>query len=182
MVLNYNVVVINVEKLNNILKSLASKDRYTHFIQESDLNIYYASDLIQAEIDEVDAVINTWQDFTNTDNLINYLEKEVHPFTKYLMYSFAAENINLGITQAGKTEYVLGLFSKKYAVPSLNLTLPVSLKECFDTGSLYSARSVIQKIRDNPLDYSGLSPYVTDARLLKMKNDIETFLGIPLSS
>lgn len=182
MILTYNIVVINVEKLNNILKTLASKDRYTYFIQESDLKIYYSNDLIQAEIDEVDAVINSWQEYTTYDQLIIYLETSVFPFIDKLMYSFAAENISLGITQAGKTEYVLGLFSKKYTYPDANILTPISLKDCFDTGSLYSARGIIQKIRDNPLDYSGLSPYVTDARLLKMKNDIETFLGIPLSS
>jgi hypothetical protein len=109
-----------------------------------------------------------------------YLEKVIFPFVRNLINSFAAENIALGITPSGKTGVLLGMFTRQYDIHSNGY--PISLKDTFDTGSLYESRSVIQYLRDNPAEFSGLSPFITDARLLKMKNSIELVLGVTLST
>ena len=181
MVHTYQVQILNTSKFHLKMKSLSFGDLYDYFIQDVDLDIHFTQVLTQPQIDELDAVMSSWIDYETVDQLEAYLDDEVFPFIKRLINVFASENIAMGITQSGKTAQVLGLFSKKYNVPETNLLLPVSLKESFDTGSLYVAIDVLQKVRDTPSDFSGLSPFITDARLLEMKNKIETFLGVPLS-
>lgn len=143
------------------------------------LTIFFSEDITTEQEDALDEFIANWLDYNTVETLTIYLDSEVFPFIKNLMNVYAAENISMGITQAGKTDDVLGLFEKKHVISgSLH---PVSLKAAFDTGSLYTALTVVQQIRDTPLEYVGLSPFVTDARLLEMKNKIETFLGLELS-
>lgn len=147
---------------------------------EDALTIYFSQALDASQVTTLDGVVAAHTGKTSAEQIADYLALQVFPFVRDLINDFAAENITLGITQAGKTGHVLGLFSKPYPCPSI--TLPISLKNCFDTGSLYSARDVIQYVRNNPMEYAGLSPFITDARLLAMKNKIETFLGLPLST
>lgn len=144
------------------------------------LDIYFPTELAQNELDTLDGVVAAHTGKTTAEQLADYLDNSVFPFCKELINTFAAENISMGITQAGKTPHLLGLFTKKYPIPNANLG--ISLKACFDSGSLYAALAVIQYVRDNPTEFDGLSPFVTDARLLSMKNKIEAFLGLPLSS
>lgn len=151
-------------------------EKSTEFNSQSEADVYAASNG-----GTVSSFIEPDPPSVTVQQLTEYLDGRVFPFVKNLINSFAAENISMGITQAGKAGHVLALFSKYYPVPSL--LLPCALKDSFDTGSLYVSLAVIQYIRDNPLEYDGLSPFVTDARLLKMKNQIELFLGVtPLST
>jgi hypothetical protein len=144
------------------------------------LDIHFTAALAQNEQDTLAATVAAHTGKTSAEQLADYLNSTVHPFCEDLINTFAAENISMGVTQAGKTAHLLGLFTKKYPIPSESLG--ISLKACFDSGSLYAARDVIQYVRDNPSEFDGLSPFVTDARLLSMKNKIETFLGLPPSS
>ncbi len=144
------------------------------------LDIHFPAELAQNELDTLDGVVAAHTGKTTAEQLAVYLNESVFPFCAELINTFAAENISMGITQAGKAAHLLGLFTKKYPIP--NETLGISLKACFDSGSLYAALDVIQYVRNNPSDISGLAPFVTDARLLSMKNKIETFLGLPLST
>ena len=144
------------------------------------LDIHFPAELDAGQITALTGVVNAHNGKTSAEQLADYLNTSVHPFCTDLINTFAAENISMGVTQAGKTAHLLGLFTKKFPIP--NEDLGVSLKACFDSGSLYAAREVIQYVRDNPSNFDGLSPFVTDARLLSMKNKIETFLGLPLST
>lgn len=139
------------------------------------------SDTLSVENEAIlDIAVGNHTGLTIVEQLTKYMDGTVHPFVKELINSFAAENISMGITQYGKTGHVLALFSKKYPIP--NQDFQCALKDSFDTGSLYISKDIIQHIRNNPSEFSGLSPFITDARLLAMKNKIETFLGLPLST
>lgn len=86
-------------------------------------------------------------------------------FGQKLLTEFAAENIALGITQAGKTKSVRMALADAQAALS--------------TGSLYDAiaelKSIPEEVKDNT--------FLTDARLLSAINKIETYLGLaPLST
>lgn len=146
----------------------------------TEVTVNFSSELTAQEESDLSSIVTAHTGMTSVQQLSNYLDNSVFPFVTNLIRTFAAENISMGITQAGKTGDVLGLFEKQYTVSGI--TKPVSLKSSFDTGSLYVSRSIIQHVRDNPTEFDGLSPFVTDARLLGMKNKIETFLGLPLSS
>lgn len=147
---------------------------------DDNLYIYFDQSLSSGDKTILDGIVTSHEHTTAAEQLKDYLDKSVFPFVNNLINTFAAENISMGITQAGKTGDVLGLFQKSYDIGYLH---PVSLKGSFDTGSLYISLEIIQHVRDNAAEYTGLGPYVTDARLLEMKNKIETFLGItPLST
>lgn len=145
------------------------------------LTIELDSDFTTQQETDLDAFMSSWVDFTTAETLKVYLDGTIFPFVDDLINTFAAENIAMGITPAGKTGEVLGLFVKQYDIESNGF--PISLKDTFDTGSLHEAIAVLQYVRDNPTEYTGLSPFITDARLLEMINKIEVQLGItPLST
>lgn len=85
-------------------------------------------------------------------------------FGSMLLKQFSAENVLLGITQYGKTGEVL---TKLSSVMSATIA-----------GSLYEAIVRIKAIP--PEDYDSI--FVTDARLLKFVNQIESYLGITISA
>ena len=143
------------------------------------VSIIYASDLSSENQTTLSTTVTNHVAQTTAEYLRKYLDGTVYPFTQGLIATFAAENIAMGVTQAGKADDLLGLFGHHFDIGSM---YPVSLKSAFDTGSLYVSLVIIQHWRDNPSVYDGLSPFVTDARLLTLKNRIETFLGAPLST
>jgi len=81
-----------------------------------------------------------------------------------LIKEVAAENILLGITQAGKTNFV------RKATNEVMLALM--------SGSLYDAIYEIRQIPPEKKD----EVFLTDARLLQYINKIEAYLGISLST
>lgn len=148
------------------------------------LTVHLNADFTAEQGAALDAFVSGFVDFTTAESLSIYLSATIHPFVEDLITTFAAENISMGITQAEKTTSVLGLFTKKYDVE--NNGLPIALKEAFDTGSLYSAISILNYVRATPSEFDGtgannLTPFITGARLLSMLNKIETFLGIALT-
>ena len=85
-------------------------------------------------------------------------------FGQELITTFAAENIGMGITQTGMTTPVR--------------TVTADIVSALATGSLYDAITAAKAIPIESYD----STFVTAARLLLFVNEIETYLGIPLST
>lgn len=179
MELVFQKEILNAPKFHTKLQAQSYGDAYVYFVQDSTLRVIFNRELTQQEQDDCSAFVVAFIDYETVDQLADYLDNEVTPFVKQLLTKFAAGNIAMGITQAGKTADVLGLFEKRVEIGASEL---VSLKAALDTGSLYVALSVLQYYRDNIANYSALSPYITDTRLLEMKNKIEQFLGIALST
>lgn len=147
----------------------------------SSITLTFDDELNETEEGLVDAAVDAHVAVTTAESLKIYLDSSVMPFINNMINTFAAENISLGITQAGKTADTLAVFVKQFPIGANSAM--ISFKDCCDTGSLYAAREVLIYVRANPSEYSGLSPYITDARLLVLLNKIETFLGIyPLST
>jgi hypothetical protein len=175
---SYTKTILNKIKFTNSVLSYSNFLNWNSFGDQ--LTVSFSAEMTAQQEMDLDTLISSWVDYTTAESLKVYLDNSVFPFTNNLINKFAAENISMGITQAGKTGHFLALFTKKYPVP--DVTFQNSLKDSFDTGSLYVSRDIIQYIRDNSSEYSGLSPFITDARLLSVKNEIEVFLGIPLST
>ena len=85
-------------------------------------------------------------------------------FGRDCIAEFAAENVALGITQAGMTGTVSDIFEK--------------IVQALQTGSLYYAIDLAKAIPTEDKD----ATFVTDIRLLAFVNKLETYLGIPLST
>jgi hypothetical protein len=80
-----------------------------------------------------------------------------------MIEEFTAENIGMGITQAGKTDDLL--------------TACQWVFYCLQAGSLYSAITAARAIPPEVKD----PVFLTDARLLIMVNKLEVYLGLPIS-
>lgn len=174
---SYTKTILNKNKFTDAVSAYENYLSWGGFGDQ--LTVYFSLDLTAQQETDLDNLISTWVDYTAAESLETYLDNSVHPFIKGLINKFAAENISMGITQAGKTADLLGLFEKSFDIGALHL---VSLKGSFDTGSLYVSLAIIQHVRDNPSNFTGLSPFITDSRLLSMKNEIETFLVLTLST
>lgn len=84
-------------------------------------------------------------------------------FGQRMMIKFAAENVRLGITQDGQTGAVLNKMS--------------SVMVALQSGSLYEAVTRAKAIPQDVYDVK----YVTHNRVYAFINEIETYLGLPLS-
>jgi len=99
---------------------------------------------------------------TLEEQMALYLEKDVDKFVKEMIYEFAAENIAMGITQAGKTKAVADeLRDLNYYMRSY---------------SLYEVMAEIDRLIAAGIDPT-LAPFMTDARMTDFKNKIAGFLA-----
>lgn len=78
---------------------------------------------------------------------------------KSLVIAVAAENIAMGITASGKTKLIADTLA------------PVALYG--NTGSLWEAYSALSSIKITP----EMAPYITEARVQWMKNELITILS-----
>jgi hypothetical protein len=85
-------------------------------------------------------------------------------FGQELIITFAAENIGMGITQAGMTTTVR--------------TVTADIVNALTTGSLYDAITAAKAVPEESYDPT----FVTAARLLTFVNRIEDYLAIPRST
>jgi len=167
--------IINISKLDNELKLLNSK--YLNLSTKGEeLTFYFNETLIQEEIDNVYNLVNNFIEVDLAENLKIYVETEIKPFVDNLMYTIQAENIAMGITQAGKTFDVLGFFTEQIQLP--NRTKKVSLKESMDSNSLTVTIELLFYFYNNPSLYIDLNPFITQERILKWLNSIKQKLGI----
>jgi hypothetical protein len=90
-------------------------------------------------------------------------------FGQSLTVQFATQNIMAGITQAGQTQNVLNYTTDLYMY--------------LNTGSLYVAISEIETmIADTSSTKTSLAPFVTNNILYTYLNQIQGYLGLPLTS
>ena len=96
-----------------------------------------------------------------------YIETVITAAIKFgtsLMTKYAAENVLLGITQAGMTRTISGRIS--------------GILAALQTGSLYDAIAEAKAIPAENKD----ATFITNARLLVFINRVESYLGITLST
>ena len=90
-------------------------------------------------------------------------------FGQQLTTQFAVQNILAGITQSGKTQELIDYTN--------------NLSQCLFTGSLYAAIAAINvMIADTSSTKTNLSPFVTNNVLYSYLNQIQSYLGIALTS
>lgn len=166
---------VNPSKLQNEIAAAGIPEPELVSTVDTEVYVRFSAALTAPQQTTLDSVVSDHVVQTAVESLAIYMATELRPFVDALVNTFASENIALGITQAGKTGHLLSLFGRQYPIP--NSTYPNSLKACFDTGSLHVAIDIIQYIRDNPTEYSGLDPYVTDGRLAAIQAKISNFLA-----
>lgn len=89
-------------------------------------------------------------------------------FGNSLIVQYAAQNVSMGITQAGKTAAVMNYMGQ--------LTL------CLSTGSLYEAMNQMGAIIADTSDTkTSLAPFVSNATVYSYLNQVQAYLGITIT-
>lgn len=139
------------------------------YIEETESEEYSQNGWTIATEEQYEEYVNSLSvsiDQYNAYKLQYSVEAVVDAASKYgsgLMTKFAAENVLLGITQEGKTGEILDKLSH--------------VMSALQAGSLYEAISRVKAIPVEDYD----TKYITAARLLSFINEIEVYLGIPIS-
>ena len=173
----FTKTVTNASKMDREIKANANYGNLFDYLslKGDQLEIHFKQNLNQSQIDELSSYIGSFSDVSIKDTLQNHLEGNIDPFVKDLMLQIRAENIEMGITQAGKTLEVLGFFEEHISLPGK--TRAVTLQGSLSTGSLTVTIEILTYLIANPSLYSDLNPYVTSARLTEWKNKIITKLS-----
>jgi hypothetical protein len=104
-------------------------------------------------------IAGIWHAVTN----VEYAVADAVSFGQRLLIKFAAENVIMGITQDGMTTAVRHALS--------------DVIQALQTGALYDAIASVRAIPQENYD----AKYITAPRLLSFINNVEAYLGIPLS-
>lgn len=176
-ILNFTKTINNLQKLDKELRDNATTGpTYSHlFAKGNSLDVHFSQNCNQAVIDACSLVINNFVEISLKDTLKEYMETEVTPFIEDMMYEIQAENIEMGITQLGKTAEMVGFFVAPITLSGV--TRPVSFRDTIDSKSLTVTISVLDYYIAHPELYSDLSPFVTVDRLTAWKSKIEGFLS-----
>lgn len=164
--LNWKSFSVNVAKVNIYFKANLSSN-YDGLVCDSDkMTLMFITDVNESDL----LIVNTyWSNATpqmflpTSQEIVTVILSNAISFGNKLITEMAAENILLGITQAGKTNSV-----RKALAEVIN---------ALQTGSLYDAIVEARLIPDDKKDLV----FITNARLLVFINKIETYLNLPLS-
>jgi hypothetical protein len=176
-ILSFTKTIINLAKLDKQFHTDADLSTiYSHLYAKGDkLDLHFKVNLNQAAVDKASLLVNNFVEVSVREQLRDYIDNRVRPFVDEMMLDILAENIESGITQAGKTNDVLGFFNNPVLL-SGNI-YPISLAQALDTGSLYSALQLLDHYIANSGEFETLAPYVTVVRLQSWKSKIITFLA-----
>jgi hypothetical protein len=110
------------------------------------------------------ATYDTWyQSIITVDASTQYVSliNNAKMFANEIITTAIAENIAMGITQAGKTKLILDTLKDVYYY--------------LQAGSLYEVLTAVDAITVT----QEMSPFITTARLTTFKNKIRVYLGLP---
>lgn len=171
-IFNFTKVVTNTTKLDKELRANATFGSAYNYCSTSgdQLTVYFTQNLNQEQIDALSAFISSFSNVSIYDTLYAHLKSNIDPFVEELLISIRAENIELGITQSGKTLEVLGFFEEHITLPGK--TRSVTIQGSLMTGSLTVTIEILNHLIANPSLYADLTPFVTAARLTTWRDKI----------
>lgn len=156
---------VNLEKVNTHFRSTLSSNFDGLRCDSENMNVDFKEDYSE---DDETLVSNYWASINSHSFDITIQEivfskiNDAIVFGNRMIVQAAVENVLLGITQAGKTKDVSDYLS--------------NLQMYLRSGSLYAAISEIDTLKAGSIP-SGLSPWVTSARLDTYKTQIQAFLS-----
>ena len=125
------------------------------------IRIRSRQEIYSGALAQLDAIVPAAQP---TQEIVETSIRDAINFGQNVIIKFAAENVVLGVITANMTQTLR------------NNTLQVL--NALQIGALYDAIAEIRAIPEGNRD----DTFLTDARMLQVINDIETYLGIPLST
>jgi len=153
---------IHIETLANQIKTqIPSFSHITSLGQN--VFVWFPSPLSEQNEILLQTIVDSHDHLANLD-FVRAIVSGAMDFSRELMISFAAENVAMGITQAGKTKLIADACQQAFYYLS--------------TGSLYEARTEMLNITIE----ENMAPFLTNARRNAFVNKIEAYLGIPLTT
>ena len=157
------IKAVNASLLGREVASTSCGSKYLHVTTSgNNVSVGFSEQLTAPEIAEVDAIVAA-HSYNPTSDIVKKTLNNAIEFGTRLLLDFATENILLGITQSGKTGAVTLYLHK--------------LGHYISTGSLYEALNEIDALVAAGVDVT-LAPFVTEARLLSYKTQIQEYLGV----
>lgn len=156
---------VPTDKLNNALKEILLENYDGLVCEPEQFYVIFKTPPTQPEID---TLTNFWNEVTEQQfsptlrEIISNSINEASVFGRTLILDAAVENVEMGITQAGKTREVADYCA--------------DIQRYLESGSLYAATAEIDELilAGVPAE---LSPFITQARLEAYKQKIEDFLA-----
>lgn len=155
---------IPVDRLHKALKTLIGSNYDGLICRSDDFDVVYKVEPTEQEL----TILNNYWDTVveqqfnpSLKEIISGKINEASAFGRALILDFAVENVQMGVTQAGKTRNVADYLS--------------NLQRYVESGSLYAAVAEIDSLVNATVP-SNLAPFVTSERLLTYKARIVAFL------
>jgi hypothetical protein len=128
------------------------------------VTLMYEGDLTEQEITQILAADANFVDSDPFQHILQNILLPARQFGQTIIDEFAAENVLLGITQAGKTGFVRKACRE--------------VTDALMTGSLYDALTEVRALPPEVKD----PVFLSDTRLLSLMNRVEDYLKIPRST
>jgi hypothetical protein len=167
--LEFTKTINNLNKLQLELTGITPKYQ-SMYVKGDYIQLAFTTNLTQEEVNAVSSHINNFVEVCITEQLKYYVETKIRPFVEDLLFMIQAQNIEMGITQLGKTWEVLGFFEEPVLLDGK--TRKVSFKGSLDANSLTVTIELLTYFIAHPEMYADLSPFVTVERLSTWKNMI----------
>lgn len=171
-IFTFTKTVTNTTKLDKELRANVTFGSVYNYCTTSgdQLTVYFTQNLIQTQIDALSSFISSFSNVSVYDTLYAHLKSNIDPFVEELLISIRAENIEMGVTQSGKTLELLGFFEEHITLPGK--TRSVTIQGSLMTGSLTVTIEILNHLIANPSLYADLNPYVTATRLTTWRDKI----------
>jgi hypothetical protein len=124
--------------------------------------IYFESALDNSQKEQLDSIVSRHQTM-DVDTIVGMKLDEAMIFGFKIMKSFIIQNIKLGITERGLTNHVRKTLRE--------------VKDAAESGSLKDVVTEIRSLNEEDFD----DAIITPARLLAVRNEVETWLEVPLA-
>jgi hypothetical protein len=170
----FTKLITNFSKFDSDIRLNPSFGSLYNFVnvRNDQVEIHFKQNLNQTQIDALSLFMSSFSNVSVVDTYKNYLGAEIDPFGKQMMLRIRAENISMGITQAGKTADCLGFFNHLVLLPGK--VFPISFQMAFDSSSFYEVIALINYflLPENQNLYSTLTPFVTAERLTAWRTEV----------
>lgn len=166
IILQWKAFSIPMDKLNSSFRLLIGSNYDGLICNTEDFYVTFKEVPTQQEIDTVNTY---WSQVTQEQfnpslrEIISGKINDASVFGRTLILDAAVENVEMGITQAGKTREVADYCA--------------DVQRYLESGSLYAALSKIEEMISLGVPQN-LAPFITEERLLNYKSKIEAYLQI----
>lgn len=154
---------VEIPTLHENLKSSSLQNKFNGIVKEEEnVSLLFFEELDQQETDLVDSIFSSHESNIFTKRYTERLIKGAVKRGNEIFTEFAAENVAMGITQAGKTKAVADYLA--------------NVDRYMRSGSLYEVLNELTKLENEGFP-SELAPFITSERIGRVRDMILSYLN-----